>query len=144
MIVSSEIVVDTNNGVQRSVTEKHAHDNGEVYTHSYVTDMSADVDAIMLARAQKINTEIARLAQIEAESNNFEIPLTKIDIHSRITTAEWEAFKNSTNADVRRAYDIFQGMTSNIHRNSPLTQAMFAAIVADGIMTQARADEVLA
>lgn len=70
-------------------------------------------------------------------------PLTKIDILKRITADEWKLFEDSTDKDVRYAKAVFDS-TTEIHRDDPLTVALFPMLEAKGVLASGRAAEILA
>lgn len=142
-IIGSEIrnVSTSENGV-RTVTEAHYLDGGGENLNTYLASADLDIDAVLAARVANINAEIDRRNVALAEANNFEIPLTRLDIIRRITAAEWDAFCSSTIPDIIRFKAAFDN-TDYIYRNDELTQAGFAGLVAVGILTAGRPAEIL-
>lgn len=155
MIVSSEIIIDTNDGATRSITEQHTHSDGTTQLHSYITDMSLDVDLAMALRAQKMNAVIAAREAAEAEANNFEVPLFKSEFRDRFTDAEQAAisefnatFASNPNltaeqiASIRAGLDYYND-AGRIYLSNPKTIAFVQMYEALGLMGAGRAAEVL-
>lgn len=143
-IIGSEIRnVSTSQDGTRTVTEAHTLDNGDINLYTYLASQSMDIESVLADRVAKINAEIDRRAAELAEANNFEIPLTQLDIIRRITADEWTAFCASTIPDIMRFKAAFDA-TDYIYRNDPLTVAGFAGLVAVGILAPGRPAEILA
>jgi hypothetical protein len=142
-ITASEIRnVSTSENGNRTITEAHTLENGDVNLYTYLADAALDIDAVLTARVANINAEIDRRNAALAEASNFEIPLTRLDIIRRITAAEWDLFCSSTIPDIIRFKAAFDN-TDYIYRNDPLTQAGFAGLVAVGILATGRPAEIL-
>lgn len=142
-IIASEIRnVSTSENGTRTVTEAHTLANGEINLHTYLANAELDIDAVLAARVANINAEIDRRNAALVEANNFEIPLTRLDIIRRITAAEWDAFCSSTIPDIIRFKAAFDN-TDYIYRGDSLTQAGFAGLVAVGILAPGRPAEIL-
>jgi hypothetical protein len=134
--------VSTSGDGTRTVTEAHTLQNGAVNLYTYLADAALDIDAVLAARVANINAEIDRRNAALAEANNFEIPLTRLDIIRRITAAEWDLFCSSTIPEIIRFKAAFDN-TDYIYRDDSLTQAGFAGLVAVGILEAGRPAEIL-
>ena len=128
---------DLNTG-NRTITEHHTYDNGQIYPYLYIAGPAWDVNAIMNTRAAKMNAEFECRELEVAETNNFEIPLTQLDIQRRITPDEWAAFMALTSNDAKLFQAIFNNSANVIHRNDPLTQAGRQLLIATGVLTAER------
>lgn len=155
MIISSEIIIDTNDGVTRSITERHTHSDGTTQLHSYITDMTLDIDLTMQLRAQKMNAVIAAREAAEAAANNFEVPLFKSEFRDRFTDAEQAAisefnatFASNPNltaeqiASIRAGLDYYND-AGRIYLSNPKTIAFVQMYEALGLIGVGRAAEVL-
>lgn len=143
-IIAAEIRnVSTSQDGTRTVTEAHTLENGDVNLYTYLASTGMDIDAVLATRVSNINAEIDRRAAELAEANNFEIPLTRLDIIRRITPSEWDSFCFSTIPEIKLFKAAFD-TTDYIYRNDPLTQAGFAGLVAVGILAPGRPAEILA
>ncbi len=124
-IVSSIIyneTVDPNTG-NRTITEHHTYDNGQVFPAVYIAGPAWDTEWIMTTRAANMNAEFERREYELAEANNFELPLTPLDVQKRITPDEWAAFMTLTSNEAKYFQAIFSNSAYAIHRNDPLTLA---------------------
>lgn len=124
------------------VVENHTADNGEQFVHTYFIDSDSLIDDICTQRGLNIQKELDNRALILAESTNFEIPLTPVEIMRRLTPQEWHLFQSSIDLTVAYFREVFN-KTTQIYRNDPLTQAGFKALVDVGVLTTERVSEVL-
>lgn len=126
-----------------SIHEQHTDHSGNVYDVVYICPSNLSPENILADRAANIGVEIDRREAEMQLATQFEIPLTAIEIMRRLTPAEWSAFQTSTDETIlycRAAFD----KAGPIYREDPLTQAVFAALVAAGILSAERVAEVLA
>lgn len=71
------------------VVEEHELSDGRIITTPpYYAQSEADIQLTLQARAVKIQTELDVKARIEAEANNYEIPLAKSEFRDRYTPEE--------------------------------------------------------
>lgn len=127
------------------VHERHTYEDGSSYPHIWHAPGDSDnalLEMIAQQRGQNIGAELDRRRYAQQEALTFEIPLTPVEIMGRLTPEEWEAFQISTDTTIGYFRALF-AKASTVYRNDPLTQAGFSALVATGILTQARADEIL-
>lgn len=122
--------------------ERHTDHSGVVYSHIYSASPTDDLTLAAQLRGQNLGADIDRLEAAKAASTNYEIPLTDIEIMRRLTSSEWAAFQASSDVNIEYFKAVF-ARAKIIYRNDPLTQAGFSALVAAGILTQTRVDEVL-
>lgn len=155
MITQSEIIIDTNDGTTRSITEQHTHDDGTTQLHSYITDMSLDVELAMQLRSQKMNAVIAAREAAEAESNNFEVPLFKAEFRDMFTDAE-QTNVSKFNAtyqshpllteqqkdDIRAGLDYYND-AGRVYLSNPKTIAFVTMYEALGVIDAGRASVIL-
>ncbi len=133
-VIKNESVAENGN---RTITEQHTYDTGNVFLYPYIAQADWDINAILSTRAANINAELERRELEIAEANNFEIPLTPLDIQRRITPAEWAAFIALTSDEAKYFQSIFASGVP-IHRNDPLTQSARALLIANGVLTSER------
>lgn len=142
-ILTSEIRnVSTADDGTRTVTETHVLENGNVNLFTYLASADLDIDAVLSQRVENINAEIEKRAKELAEANNYEVPLTRLDIIRRITAREWNAFNESTIPEIVRFKAAFD-LTDYIYRNDPLTKEGFDGLVVVGILSAERVAEIL-
>lgn len=125
------------------VTEEHKHSNGRVYTHEYLADPALDRNAVLTARAVNIGAAIDMQIAVEAEAANFEIPLSRVEILSRITDDEYAAMEASNNKTMKRGWAMFK-LAQVIYRSDLRTQQMFALAESLNIIAPGRAAVILA
>ena len=155
MIVNSQIIIDTNDGTTRSITEQHTHSDGTTQLHSYITDMSLDVELAMQLRVQKMNAVIAAREAAEAEANNFEVPMFKAEFRDRFTDVEQVAisefnatFTSNPNLTAEQIASIRSGLdyyndAGRVYLSNPKTIAFVQMYEALGLIGTGRAAEVL-
>jgi hypothetical protein len=139
-VTSIEIANETiaPNG-QRTITERiHFDNDNSALGQPYFAGPDWDVQAIAAQRMSAMNAELERREQEVAAANNFEIPLTPLEIQRRVTPAEWMAFEALTSPEAQYFKSIFKNSASLIHRADPLTQAARALLIAEGVLTTQR------
>ncbi len=70
-------------------------------------------------------------------------PITKVVIIKRLTVAEFQAFKNSTDANIEYFWEMFRSADS-IDPNDTATQNGFAYATSIGILASGRTAQILA
>lgn len=145
MPIVQSVIVAINEQVdgRAYVTEEHTHTNGYTYTVEYLAAQNVDRIAVMQARAQRIGADIDAREAIEAAAMNYEIPLSRLDILTRISDDEFAAMESTQHPTMRRGWAMFQS-AQLIYRGDIRTQQMFALAEALGIIAQGRAAEILA
>ena len=78
-----------------------------------------------------------------AKTQDSLLPLSKVEIMRRITSAEWKALETSAHQDARYALAVFNA-APQVDRNDPLTVQLFGALEAIGILAAGRAAAILA
>lgn len=125
------------------VTEEHTHSNGRIYVHEYLAGPTLDRDAVLAVRAAKFGAAIDMQLAVEAEAMNFEIPLSRVEILSRITDEEYAALEASPNRTMKRGWAMFK-LAPVIYRSDVRTQQMFALAEALNIIAAGRTAVILA
>lgn len=125
------------------VTELHTHADGRNETFNYLADASLDLQLVADQRAANINAVLAAQEAAIAAATQYEIPLTPVEIMRRLSPTEWAAFQDSTDVDIIYFRALFN-KAPIIYRNDPLTQAGFAALINEGLLSAERVNEVLA
>lgn len=144
MIISSTILSQIPQVDGRmDVTEHHLHSDGTIQVFNYLADASLNLQVVADSRALLINADLTERELAVEIASHYEIPLTDLEVMRRIYPAEWAAFQTSTDETVSYFRAVF-AKSKVIYRTDPLTIAGFGALVALGIMTQHRANEVLA
>lgn len=143
-VIESRIIkIATQSDGRAYITEEHVHSNGLVYTHEYLADSSIDRNAVLSARALKLGAAIDMQIAVEAAASNFEIPLSRAEILSRITDDEFLAIETTNNKTLKRGWQMFK-LASLIYRTDTRTQQMFALAESLGIIAPGRAAVILA
>jgi hypothetical protein len=124
------------------VVEQHTDEEGRKYTQVYNAPANVDTDAVCAARGVNIGEELDKQRAQEAIATNFEIPLTPVELMRRLSPAEWAAFQESQNENVKYFRAVFD-RTGVIYRSDPLTVQGFQLLVGLGIVSAERADEIL-
>lgn len=144
MIVSSELhdlSVQVNGST--NVVERHTDSNGKVYEVVYNAAPGSDLDAIMAARAERISADLADQAAIEAEAQNYAIPLTHLQFMTRFTLEERLAIRAAAKIDpVIDDFLELLKISDYIYPMHKMTQAGLQYMVSQGLLTAERANEV--
>lgn len=144
MIVSSEIREATlqANG-SFNVIERHTDANGKIYEIVYNAAADADLNAIMTARAAKIDADLAAQAAVEAEAQNYALPLTHLQFMTRFTMEERVAIRAAAKTDpiVDDFLELLK-ISDYIYPTHAMTQAGLAYMVSRNLLTAERAAEV--
>mgnify|MGYP000959158839 FL=1 len=144
MIVSSELRdVTTQANGSFNVVERHTDSNGKVYEFVYNAASDADFTAIMNARAAKIDADLAAQAAIEAEAQNYALPLTHLQFMTRFTMEERFAILAAANTDPIIDYFLeLLKISDYIYPTHEMTQAGLQYMVSQNLLTSERAAEV--
>ena len=136
-IVSSSVQVDG----RLLVKERHVDHNGKTHEHEYLAAIGLDVDAVLTARAANIGAAIDMRDAVEAEANNFEIPLTRIAYVRRFTSVERKAIANAakTNDSVGEFWNMLSWADGGIHIKSPEVQGALQMFETAGLIGVGRA-----
>ena len=143
-IVTSVIVDQTTQADgSLSVHERHTDHTGLTYDVNYFAPAGMDIDAVLSARASKIGSDIDAREAIEAEANNYTLPIRTDDLMLRLTAAERKAIRQArnTNADVDDVLYVFENRDT-INPGSAATQGMFGVLVTAGLLTAERVAEL--
>lgn len=76
---------------RRYVQESHLLDDGRTIDFEYLADATISPAAVMAARAERLNGEIAAKDSALLIANNGALPLTKLQFRRLFTTAEQKA-----------------------------------------------------
>jgi hypothetical protein len=145
-IVTSSIVSRLpQHGGGTLIVERHIDHTGRIHDQQYVADDSVDVDAVLSARAIKIGEAIDQAEIIEQEANNFVIALRPNEFMDLFDYTEAKAIIAASKTDDDVGYFwAYLNTSMSVRKNHPKTQAGVALLVAKGLITQQRADEILA
>jgi hypothetical protein len=131
-----------------SVHEQHTDHNGKTYDVVYLADPDMDINAVLMARAENIGKEIDARAAIEAEAQNFEIPMTERQFLRRFTVAERVAIRNAAETDpVIADFLDFLSKPGGVYRKPPLGELTVQGLnylVSVGLLQASRIPEILA
>jgi len=144
MIVSSEIREATPqaNG-SFNVVERHTDTNGKIYEIVYNAAADADLNAIMAARAARIDADLTAKAAVEAEAQNYALPLTHLQFMTRFTMEERVAIRAASKTDplIDDFLELLK-ISDYIYPTHAMTQAGLAYMVSQNLLTAERAAEV--
>ena len=144
-IISSQIVSQTPQVDGRvSVTERHTDHNGADHDVSYLAAADMDIYAVLSARAAKMGAEIDRREAVEAESNNFEIPLSQVEFLKRFTQLERKAVYEAkrTDSEVEDVWNFVTTAVNGIRLSNPLTIYGLSLLESKGLIAAGRAAEI--
>lgn len=131
-----------------SVQEQHIDQNGKTYDVVYLADPAMDINAVLDARAVNIGKEIDARAAVEAEAQNYEIPMTERQFLGRFTVAERVAIRQAAATDpVIADFLDFLSKPGGVYRKPPLgsnTVAGLNYVVSVGLLQASRIPEILA
>ena len=144
MIVSSELRdVTLQADGSRNIVERHLDANGKAYEFVYNAPAELDVDAVLTARATRIDAELAAQAEAEAEAVQGALPLTHLQFMTRFTMAERLAIRAAAKADpVIDDFLELLSISDYVYPTHPMTQAGLQYMVSQGLLTEERASEV--
>lgn len=127
------------------IVERHIDHNGIVHDQQYVAQSGLDIDAVMAARAIKIGEAIDQAEAVEQEANNFVIALRPNEFMDLFDYNEAKSIIAASKTDDDVGYFwAYLNTSMSVRKNHPKTQAGVALLVAKGLITQQRADEILA
>jgi xanthine dehydrogenase iron-sulfur cluster and FAD-binding subunit A len=99
MIVSSSFVLGHEQGDgRRYVIETHTAADGQTFKHEYLSD-GADPAAVMSARAEVLNAQLAEKEAVQAAINGTALPLTVYEFLKRIPAAKRIAIRARAKTD---------------------------------------------
>jgi hypothetical protein len=124
-----------------SVTERHRDHNGVDHDVVYLAPADMELDAVLSARAIKMGAEIDRREAIEAESLNFELPISQVNYVRRFTTTERHAIyaATKTNVEVEDFWNMLLLATGGVHLSAPEVQAGLQLFEQAGLIASGRA-----
>src|SRR5688500_13114432 len=121
-IISSQIASQTVQiDARTAVIERHRDHNGVDHDVSYLATVGMDIEAVLSARAIKMGAEIDRQEAVEAEANNFELPISQINYVRRFTTVERHAIYSAakTNVAVEDFWNLLLLAKNGVHLSAP-------------------------
>lgn len=140
---------------RRYVKERHTDDAGRVYEYEWLG--SQDAGPVLSARAERLTALLAEQEAAQAQIAGTMLPLTKLKFRELFTTAErmgidalnagfesHPSLNDMQKAAIRTGLEDYR-MAENIARPFDARVAgLLGLYVALGLLTQARADEVMA
>lgn len=144
-IVSSQIISQVTQADGRvSVTERHTDHTGVDHDVLYLAAADMDIQEVLDLRAQKMGAEIDRREAAEAESSNFEIPISQIEFLKRFTDVERKAVyaAKKTDVEVEDVWNFVTTAVNGIRLSNPLTIYGLNLLESKGLIAAGRATEI--
>lgn len=127
------------------VTERHTVSNGTDVSVEYLADVGLDVNAVMAARASRIQAELQAREAVELAATPFEIPMTEREFMRRFTVQERIAIRNLAKTDdVTVDFLDILSKSGGVYRGSQSTRDGLDYLVSKALITTARKAEILA
>ena len=144
MIINSQIVEATlqANG-SFNVIERHTASDGRIFDVVYNAPAEMDLNAVMAARAQRINADLAMQEQVADAADAGYPPLHNVTFKLRFTQEERIAIRaaRATDPYVDDLYDLMDS-ADGIYPDHPMVQAALGYFVTAGLITAERAAEI--
>jgi len=144
MIVSSELRdVTIQADGSRNVVERHTDQNGKVYEFVYNAAAELDLNAVMASRAARIDADLVAQAAVEAEAQNYALPLTHLQFMTRFTMEERVAIRAAAKTDpvIDDFLELLE-ISDYIYPAHEMTLAGLQYMVSQNLLTSERAVEV--
>lgn len=145
-IVTSSIISQLpQQGGGTLVVERHVDHTGRIHDQQYIAQNGIEIDAVLAARAVKLSAAIDQAEAIENEASNFSIALLPNEFIDLFTYEEAKAIIAASKTDDDVAYFwAYLNTSPYVRKNHPKTQSGIWLLVLKGLLTQQRADEILA
>ena len=142
MIVLSEIVSESPQADGRVyVRERHVDEHGHEYTFESLLPADTDRNALLSARAEILNQQLASRAAIEKTVSVTTLPLSKLEFLRRFTPQERIAIRKSQN-DLVQDFINLLNLAEYVTPSDGDSQAALAYLESIGLIASGRAAEI--